>query len=76
MEAFLLRGEAPHSSIPGKKSILPFTWQKQFNGCLADPANWIPLWESLKDELLPQWRKEHGKELCYSEKELLKINGN
>lgn len=71
---FLLFGETPHSSgDTGRKSILPFTARKEYGGgCLADPANWQPLWEELKGDLLPQWRKDHPGELCWAEKELTK----
>lgn len=72
---FLLEGKADHSSIPGRHSVLPFTWQKQFNGYLSDPANWIPLWKSLKDEILPEWQLGNPGKKCWAELEIDKING-
>jgi len=69
---FLLYGETQHSSgEPGRKSILPFTARREFGGgCLADPLNWKPLWDQFKDDLLPQYRKDHPGKKCWAEREL------
>jgi hypothetical protein len=64
---FLLFGESKHSSIPGRNSILPFCWRKEFDGCLAASRNWLPLWRKLRDVLLPQWRREHPDSLPWAE---------
>lgn len=72
MIEFLLYGEAKHSTQPGGKSILPFCWRPEFQGCFSDAANWRPLWEEIKGDLLPQWRKDNPGKLCWAERELLK----
>jgi hypothetical protein len=43
----------------GTKSPRPFMYEREYDCCFADHRALRPAWEAARDELLPQWIKEH-----------------